>query len=72
MQTPIPREGRNELKAPCSVWMKDSGGAGAETPTAPSPYQEAKGGPSDLEFGWHHEANFSLSSQWFWDGSILF
>lgn len=44
------------LKAPRSAQTKDSGGAGAETPTAPSPYQEAKGGPPGLELGWHHEA----------------
>ena len=34
---------------------KDSGGAGAETPTVPFPYQKAKGGICP-EFGWHHEA----------------
>lgn len=35
------------LKAPRPVWTKDSGGAGAETPTAPSPYpMEDKGGPA--------------------------
>jgi len=45
------------LKAPRSARTKDSGGAGAETPTAPSPYQEAKGDRFGLELGWHHEAS---------------
>ena len=44
------------LKASRLPRRKDSGGAGTETSTAPSPYQEAKGGPPGLEFGWHHEA----------------
>ena len=50
-----PQRGARPLKGPRLTRRKDSGGAGAETPTAPSPYQEAKGGAS-LEFGWHHEA----------------
>ena len=38
------REGRIAESDPVQTRKKDSGGAGAETPTAPSPYQEAKGG----------------------------
>ena len=43
------------LKESCLYRRKDSGGAGAETPTVPFPYQKAKGGICP-EFGWHHEA----------------
>ena len=72
MQTPILREGRSAESALFGLdeGQRRSGGGNAHG-TLPVP-QEAKGGSWSLEFGWHHEAIFSLSSQWFWDGSILF
>ena len=51
--------------------MKDSGGAGAKRPRLPPRIKEAKGDPSGLEFGWHHEAKFALVPKP-WDGSVIF
>ena len=53
-----PTERDAPLKAPRPDQTKDSGGAGAETPAAPSPRlrRPKETGLPCLEFGWHHEA----------------